>query len=325
MARLTANEWSRYWEKGTLTTFLGRFKNNYDGEVEKFWKENLENTLPQSKIIDLATGNGALAILISELLLRKKINVEIDAIDFSTIDPKSIAHRNINNDILNKITFHSNKPIESTTFPDNTFDIAVSQFGFEYGDPEASVAELNRILKQSSKIFFLMHHKDSAIIKQAQEGVKQTEHCLSLELHQFVRKLLYRMEKLSQQNKDPAKDAKLENLREKINQITGSIHDQFDSHNDPTQAMFFLKNTMAVFSPKMAKLNAKEKIVFLENIKEECSSYVTRMYDLISAARSDDEIKLMRNSFEALGFKIENGEIFEFEKQHFGYSLSLSR
>ena len=61
--RLDRDEWSRFWERGTVTTFEGHFGDNYDAEIRDFWWTEFARLADGAVIVDLATGNGALALL----------------------------------------------------------------------------------------------------------------------------------------------------------------------------------------------------------------------------------------------------------------------
>ena len=61
--RLSSGQWTRFWEKGTPTTFFGSFDKNYDGKIADFWSSQFDKLPEHAQILDLATGNGALAFL----------------------------------------------------------------------------------------------------------------------------------------------------------------------------------------------------------------------------------------------------------------------
>ncbi|WP_456373313.1 hypothetical protein, partial [Thiolapillus sp.] len=64
--RLDARQWGDWWNKHSLTSFHGHFQNNYDGSLKQFWEERFANLPDNAAIVDLATGNGALALLAAE-------------------------------------------------------------------------------------------------------------------------------------------------------------------------------------------------------------------------------------------------------------------
>ncbi|MCE2462275.1 MAG: class I SAM-dependent methyltransferase [Pseudomonadales bacterium] len=166
--RLSTDQWSRYWEKGTITTFHGRFGENYDGPVRDFW-HGLFATLPgDARIVDLATGNGAVALLAAQYSHRQGRAFDIVGVDTAEIDPARLFAGKAYARHLRRIRFLARTPVGATTLPDSSQDLATSQFGIEYAETAATVAEVGRILKPQNATFAAMiHHADSAIVRQA--------------------------------------------------------------------------------------------------------------------------------------------------------------
>ena len=53
--------------------------------------------------------------------------------------------------------------MEDLPFEDDSFDGAVSQFGFEYGDVVAGAAEMLRVVKKDGVIALMVHRGDGPI------------------------------------------------------------------------------------------------------------------------------------------------------------------
>jgi len=56
--------------------------------------------------------------------------------------------------------------MEALPFDDASFDAAVSQFGIEYGKIADTAKELERVLKPGARFRFLVHHRDSPVVRQ---------------------------------------------------------------------------------------------------------------------------------------------------------------
>ncbi|MEO1204008.1 MAG: class I SAM-dependent methyltransferase, partial [Pseudomonadota bacterium] len=125
--RLSAEQWARFWRNGDVTTFRGRFQRNYDGPVLEFWRQVFAGTRAGERIVDIATGNGALALLCAQYAEANGRDVTITAFDFADIDPA----RDVGDPALlaavDRIDFHGGTRIEATGFDDNAFDLAISQ------------------------------------------------------------------------------------------------------------------------------------------------------------------------------------------------------
>lgn len=324
--RLSSEQWSKYWEKGRLTTFVGRFDNNYDGDVMAFWHLILRKFPTGSKIVDLAAGNGALAILAASYGSKNKKDFQITAIDYARVDPSRLNHKEIDSNILRQIDFKSNTRIESTGCESGFFDCAISQFGFEYGNCEESVTEVSRILKKEKATFCVMVHKQGSVVhKQSQEGLNHANACEQSKLHSTLRKMLIRIDNLKKKDKNPEKDKKAEELRDQTNQITESLHKIMANALDTDHLSWYLKNCMVLFSPQWRDRDLQDKLTSLSLISKENEAYKQRMSDIISAARSPSDIELIENLVAKEGFTVDKSEPFMLEGMDFAQVLIASR
>ncbi|MGB2740581.1 MAG: class I SAM-dependent methyltransferase [Cognaticolwellia sp.] len=163
--------WNSYWSRTkSLNSFAeGEHSQGYVGPIADFW-QTVFSTLPTSaKILDLATGNGGLAVLAQQY----KADFDVSASDAASINPLAIySSSDPIYQQLNTIQFFGNMPSENLTFNDKQFDCVISQFGFEYAKSEAALRQLNRVLKDDGEFIALVHHQDSFISVDCQIGLK---------------------------------------------------------------------------------------------------------------------------------------------------------
>ena len=323
--RLSSEQWSRYWEKGTITTFLGRFQNNYDGLVLKFWQEQLSELPNTSKIIDLGTGNGALALIAATYGDAESKEFQVTAINYANIDPLNNVLSKQPTELVKKIDFRSKVSMEDTGFEDASFDCAISQFGFEYGSPAATIFELGRILRDKAGIIVMMHRQGSVLHQQAVEGIEQASICLASELTPKLKDLCVRLDQLRQQSADPATDDRAEELRNIVNTKTGQLHAAMDARTDKSQLSYYLENSMALFQPRYAGKSLDEKLAMLDQVTDETAAYGERMADLVSAAKSSVDIEDLKILLQKSGFKVHRCETFMLDGYDFCESLVARR
>lgn len=325
--RLSAAQWSRYWEKGTITTFHGRFGENYDGPVRDFWHA-LFATLPgDARIVDLATGNGAIALLAAQYSYRQGRTFEIVGVDTADVDParqfagKAYARH------LRRIRFLKRTPVDATTLPDGSQDLATSQFGIEYAETAPTVAEVGRILKPRNATFAAMiHHADSAIVRQARDGIDQIVACAKSGLHDAIRELHGRLDKLASRGKDPQDDDRAKAQRTAINERLSALNRESTRFRDPGQIVYYVENSMATFNPEVSGgMSTDQKLAMLRQVNAETDAYRQRMRDLISAAQDDAEISDLASRLVGSGFRIDKNQPFVFEGAHFCQVLTASR
>lgn len=161
-------QWSRFWQQGFITTFGASKPNNYDGVVRDFWREKFLELPDEARILDIATGNGAVATLAAEVGRDYDKRFSIAATDLAEINDTLVTGGRLS-ELRGDIRFFSRVPCEAQPFEDGSFDFACSQFGFEYGDREAALAEMRRVLVPGGWFVAISHHADSALIKAARE------------------------------------------------------------------------------------------------------------------------------------------------------------
>ncbi len=323
--RLSSGQWTRFWEKGTPTTFFGSFDKNYDGKIADFWNSQFDKLPEHAQILDLATGNGALAFLAAGYSQQLKKPLSIIGIDSAEIDPSGLVRSQIDPIVRNKIKFHSHRSMENTKLEDDSFDLIISQFGFEYGDPKGAVEEASRVLKRKAGVALLMHRRGSVIHRQSKDGLKEVEYCNKSELHTLLEELLRCLQKVTDSGGDPLTDARAAKLRDKVNETTGKLHDEMENFKDPRHIGYFLTNSMVVFRPQFAEYSLEEKLNLLSTVREETDSYESRMKDLQSAVLSPTDIDKLETLMAREGFRVELSEPLKIDEGIFCHKFLAER
>lgn len=104
----------------------------------------------QERVLDLGCGAG----VVGRLMLVERSDLVVHGVDSAEI-PLGKGKGPI---------IHSGVSMEALPFADASFGAAVSQFGFEYGDPQRTALELTRVLRPGAPFSFLVHHRHSAIV-----------------------------------------------------------------------------------------------------------------------------------------------------------------
>ena len=84
-----------------------------------------------ARILDIATGNGAIATLAAEVAEAGQKTFFLAATDLAEINP-DVKGGARSSRLRKRIQFHSHTPCERQPFDDASFDCVTSQFGFEY-------------------------------------------------------------------------------------------------------------------------------------------------------------------------------------------------
>jgi SAM-dependent methyltransferase len=119
--------------------------------LDAHWRAFASTLSPSARVIDLGCGAGA----VGRALRSAEPRLHVTGIDIAQI-PTS---REQMFELL------SNVAMESLPFADGTFGAAVSQFGYEYADPDLASKEIARVLVAGASISFLIHHPEGPIVR----------------------------------------------------------------------------------------------------------------------------------------------------------------
>lgn len=156
--------WSAYWATGRLHSCADGSGRNYEGAIGAFWRTHFAGVAVGGRVLDLATGNGALPLLLQQV---RGDAVGMDAVDLAVVAPTwhdPAVHA--------RIRFHAGVRMEALPFEPATFDHVVSQFGFEYAERASALSECVRVAKPAASFAFVMHHADSVLVNVAREELR---------------------------------------------------------------------------------------------------------------------------------------------------------
>lgn len=171
-----ASAWSRYWAAGVLHSCPTSFDGNYDDAIAAFWCRSLWDLAPESRLLDIGSGNGALPKLLLDTLGDEKLPL-IEAIDLSAVVPPWL--NGCSPEAAARIRFSSGVAAEHLPFEDCSFTHIVSQYGFEYAAREQALAELLRMVRADACIALVLHHTQSRPVAVAAEELAHTQWLLS--------------------------------------------------------------------------------------------------------------------------------------------------
>ena len=151
--------WSDYWCSGVLHSCPSSFGGNYDGAIAGFWQRAASHVPRGGRVLDLATGNGAVPLLLEPFL---PAEVVVDAVDAAAVHARVPV-------VPGRLTvrFHSGVWMEQLPFADATFDLVCSQFGIEYAGRPDGWGEAARVLVPGGRLCAVVHHRQSVFARVA--------------------------------------------------------------------------------------------------------------------------------------------------------------
>jgi SAM-dependent methyltransferase len=155
--------WTRYWSQGATHSCGGSYGSRYEGALAQFWRAAFAGLTPGARVLDIATGNGALPQLLVDF--DPDGQFDCDAVDLATLAPAWFdqlpAARRA------RLHFHGQQAAEALPFGDATFALVMSQYGLEYTDLARSVPELLRVCAPAGQVRLVCHHRDARPVQLA--------------------------------------------------------------------------------------------------------------------------------------------------------------
>ena len=302
--RSNLEHWETYYRTGALATCPVTPGSGYTLELREVWTEFFADLPGAARILDVATGNGAIALIAKETAGAFGRLYEIHGADLAQIDPMRDVHDGAR--LFAGIQFHARVPMEQLPFAAETFDAVSGQYALEYAAVEAALREIFRVLKSGGRAQFIVHHADSIILQNARESLEQAD--LVLNESKIFRKLRRYLE-AEHRSRDAARAS-----REALLAAVGLVETAAGKAksalilNVATDAVQKLLNARQQLSP--ATLDRH-----IDRIEGDIRASVWRMDDLVRAAQSADDISRLKATAESIGF---GG--FEAREQHHGGS-----
>lgn len=161
-----ATSWDRYWSGSRAGVAFNQEGANHPALLN-FWGEALRDVSPASRILDVASGRGAL------------INQSSGSYEnFVTLDYSQAALSS------QREAYPFALPVAADArrlpFRESTFDTVLSQFGVEYGGPEA-IDGLPGVLAPGGRVILVMHCADSVIDQECRANEEALERFLALD------------------------------------------------------------------------------------------------------------------------------------------------
>lgn len=169
--------WDSFWRYDRLSSFhAAPGAPNYGPSVADGWRAFFDQLADGARVLDLATGNGAIAVL--AVAAGKRFAVA--GADLAAVEPTAFVTQSRAE--LAQINFLAGTPAEALPLPDASVDAAVSQYGIEYSDLDRSLAEAVRVLARGGKLRFAMHAAEGTIARDTATSIADADFLIGLDL-----------------------------------------------------------------------------------------------------------------------------------------------
>ncbi|UAA37778.1 class I SAM-dependent methyltransferase [Paraneptunicella aestuarii] len=158
--------WAHYWQTMNSHACVRVNDGEYREELESVWKPYFSKLAPNSKVLDVCVGNGAVSRMAVQVSIDSELSHEVTAVDGASINKEYVER----DEWLGKVNFVDETNIEQLPFSDQPFYLIVSQYGIEYTNTSVTLPEIARVLKQSGELVIVAHDKEGLSVIAAQNA-----------------------------------------------------------------------------------------------------------------------------------------------------------
>ena len=165
--------WDLFWSYDRLASFgTGAGAGNYGEAIAAGWRDYFAALPAQSRVLDLCTGNGAIAVIAVEAGNK----LQVTGADLAAVQPAAFVSGSRRS--LSKIHFLANTNAEQLPFEDASFDAMVSQYGVEYSDLDKSLPEAARVLAPGGRLRFAAHAAEGSVAARTKGAIADADFLL---------------------------------------------------------------------------------------------------------------------------------------------------
>ena len=296
--------WSRYWGEGVLHSLPGVFKGNYGGAFRGHWRSVFSDLHSGDRLLDIGTGNGAVALLAAEVAAENGIVLSIDAIDQASIDPVTKAREHAG-ELIDSICFHPQIGMETLPFDGSSFDHITGQYALEYADVEMTANSLQRVIRPGGRLSLVMHHDESVIMAGGRKTLSDAGEALDrLNFPGIVTEMIERIDQASRNGSleslkaDPGAERARQQLNQAAVRLQALLTDEPGGH--------FLRLLLSQSRELLSQAGKQPGIELIQRLQDLSSSLHLqrqRMADLLDCRCDAGGREQIKKSLSQAGFR----------------------
>lgn len=267
---MTAAIWDGYWRTGRTYSCSA---SGVPVTHAEFWRAFFADCPRGARVLDLACGAGAVARLAREA----DRGFAITGVDFATaIKP------------IDGVNLVLGTPAEDLPFADASFDVVVSQYGFEYADQERAALELVRVLAPGGTAALIVHASEGPPVQDITGRLARARRMLQ---PGGFADLLLRLADA------PVAGAATQTLFEAAE--AARLAENRADHDDTTRRVLAILSDAFFLRRRLGAEHVRRETTA---ISDELKQYVQRLEAMTRAARSAPQAEALAGIFVARGF-----------------------
>jgi ubiquinone/menaquinone biosynthesis C-methylase UbiE len=305
--------WDRYWEQGLLHSCANAFAGNYEGPIDARWRGWFAALPPGSRVVDIGTGNGAIAAIAASVSREQGTELEIHGVDLADIDPmRTVADAAT---VLSGIVFHPRTSAAQMPFEEASVDAVCGQYALEYTPVEDVLSELARVLKPGGRAGFIIHHTASVILETTRADLAHTDLILGKKgVLEAADRMLKRMD-----------TAGADAARAAFNKAAAGVTAAIQGTRYPDLLQSLLGHLGQILEGVRTQ-QPKDLRRQVAGLRREVEANRVRLLDLAGAAMDGPQMADLVESLTARGFAAATPELIRHDPQRLmGWWMSLER
>ncbi len=282
---LSLDHWENYYRGGLLATCPTGAAGSYDLEVRQAWVDFFKPLADDTTIVDVGTGNGAVILIARQTAAGLNKHWNLHGTDLARIDPVAYVPDGARQ--FSGVQFHPGTAAENLPFDDSSMDAICTHYVLEYTDIASTLAEFQRVLKSGGRAQFIVHHNQSRLVDSANWSIREAEIIKQLGVYRHLRQIIniegnpeQVVKKRTDELRTSLRKLKLE-FQHASNAGYGSI---YKATLEAVQKLLEMR--------KQTTAAAVEKEI--DRVRAELRAAVRRVKDLVKAARSEADMKALK-------------------------------
>lgn len=291
--------WDRFWSYDRLSSFgTGKGSGNYGDHIAAGWRDFFAALPANARVIDIATGNGAIAVIAVETARTLKVT----GVDLADVKPAAFVSTKTRE--LKRIRFLGRIAAEELPFPDASFDAVTSQYGIEYSAMKRSVAEAVRVLAPGGWLRFAVHAADGSVAASTKRAIADADFLLGdLDLAGRAARAVEAVlgvERGQQtgQLAEIAAQARYGQFREGLK----AVADRAPGAADQAMLTSVHQALVAIFERRQ-DIGLENLLRQIDALRDEIAAHRERQQALLAAAMSAKQVAALGKRLEKLGLK----------------------
>jgi SAM-dependent methyltransferase len=286
--------WDNYWTGSSSGVAYNQEGADHPA-LDRFWHQALAPVNVDLRILDVASGRGALIDYLPAGNYRHFVSL-----DYSHA---ALASQQVNHDFIQPVV----ADVKAMPFDAGSFDLVISQFGVEYGGPGA-IDSLPSLVAAGGRTVLVMHCEGSVIDRECRsnrEAIRRVNQLGFLPLAENMFRTGYAVLKGSADRKAAGDSARA--LLEPFRGI-GQILQEMGEDVAGGTVMTLYRETARI-QERIQHHVEEEVIGWIQTMTREIGQYEARMQSMIDAALSVEAFQSRTGVYEREGIEIEHAEM----------------